>query len=633
MPIFAPIISVTPGFIGDDKPNPIVDKIFSIIEDLYETSGAAALLSCDKPAHTRGWKIDWIPSPNANIQAGGIDIGLRVPSIEWAPCGCYDVLEWPALSLGLGGVSVVTRKLRRKAVRKIGVYIKNEFQSAILSFRSRWYRFKNWGVGDWDKFVSLPPVPADHKRLYRINPGGKTAIASDTDGWGTGRWFSDQPNYVIRHNRFSQGASTVTYVDIPLTDANNFHMGNPDSKWRKILAESGEKMTAGRGADPSKLIENPARFVGGEVMALQEYFIDSSYANQATKIAQFSSLPDLTELDNAWKKFEILFKDYDGDKFLDNAAYRSDFINRWNNETNNLKGLCSKYFDNSDTVFQWLFQGDPWQSVPDVRDNDVFSIPSIGLENLFSEEKQIMTKTKYALGLVAFIVEIMSVTDVVREKNCSSIGRNSTYGLTPKDKDFIKNVRDSAIQNKLTTWAELNTDTCECSECPPEWNLCNNSSITNFYSTYGNTCHPPCCEGQQLKPVTLLETCKCACPDGQVFMECDCSDCTEGSGTPVLDLITGNKQKKGKCVEQNPNPDKLIWNKKTCKWECKTTKTIKPPHLWGGFIQVPIEPPCKPNQQRKPNSCECSGNYQLEDCSSESYSAYNIVTVSEIRII
>lgn len=634
MPIFAPIISVTPGF-GDDTPNPVIDKIFAILEDLYETSGAQALLSCEKPAHTRGWKIDWIPSQKANIQAGGIDISLRVPSISWAPCGCYDVLEWPMLSLGLGATVGITQKLRRKAVRRIGSYIKDEFRSASTMFRVRWYRFKNWGLKDWDQFVKLPPVPAGHKRLYRLNSNGVTKTASDTDGWGTGRWFTDNPDYAIRHDKFAQGAAThVTYVDIPLADANDYHMGNPDSKWRKILADSGEKMTGGRGADPSKLIENPARFVGDETIAKNEYFIDSSYANQATKISQFSSLPDLEEFDNQWKKFENLFKDYDGEKFIDNIGYRNDFINRWQNATNELKGLCGKYFDNSNEVFKWLFEGNPWFTVPEVIDNDVFPIPAIGLQDLFSEEKIIMKKASYAIAFITFMTEIMSVTDVVRYKNCSPIGKDSTYGLTDKDKEFINSIRQRAIERKDTTWAELNPDTCECSECPSEWNLCDKSSITNLYSSQGNTCHPPCCGGQEWKPITLIETCKCACPEGQVFMPCDCSDCAQGSGTPLLDLITGDKRKKGKCVDINPDPSKLEWNSQTCKWECKTLTDSYPPHLWGGSIKVPIEPPCKPNQKRAPNTCECSGSYTLEPCAQESIQrTFNIAPITEIRIV
>jgi hypothetical protein len=630
-PVFAPIITV-PDF-TDDKPNPVIDKIFAILEDLYENSGAKALLSCEKSAQTRGWKIDWVASSNANIQAGGIDISLRVPKIEWAPCGCYDTLEWPALSLGLGAVGGITQKLRRKAVRKIGVYIKDEFKSNIAIFRSRWYRFKNWGIGGWDKFVKLPPLQPGYKRLYRLNSNGITKTASDTNGWGTSRWFTDSTEYAIRHERFAKGATHVTYVDIPIGEASDCHMGNADSKWRKILAESGEQMNGGRGADPSKLIENPARFVGDESVAKNEYFLDSSYANQATKISQLTSLPDLEEFDNAWKKFENLFKDYDGEKFIDNPGYRNNFINRWETATSDLKGLCGKYFDNSDLTFDWLFKGNPNYSVADVQGNDVFRLPAIGIEDIFSSEKIIMKKAGYAIALIAFMTEIMSVTDVVRDKNCSSIGRDSTYGLTEKDKEFIREVRNTAIAKKEVTWAELDLDTCECSICPSGWNTCDNSSITNFYSSYGNTCHPPCCGDQEWKPITLIETCKCACPDGKVFMECECSDCKEGSGTPVLDYVTGDKRKKGICVDENPDPSKLQWDKKTCKWECKTTTTIQPPHLWGGFLTVPIEPPCKPDQQRKPNSCECSGDYSLEPCSESNISAYNIVPITEIRIV
>jgi hypothetical protein len=632
-PIFAPIISVTPGF-GDDTPNPIIDKIFDILEDLYENSGAQALLACEKPAHTRGWKIDWIPSSNANIKAGSIDISLRVPSIQWAPCGCYEVLDWPVLSLGLGSAAIVARKLRKKALRKTSLYIKQKFNSPIVTLRDNWNKYRNWGVRDWDKFVKLPSVPSGHKRLYRLN-GSVPVVADDANGWGTGRWFTDNQEYAMRHNKFTVGATHISYVDVPTNVANDVHMGNTDSRWRKKLAESGEKMNGGRGVDADRLIDNPARFVGNPDVAKYEYFLDSDYANQATKVSQFSSLPDIKELNDAWKPMESLFDSYDAEKFLDNTEYRNTFLNEWNQATSNLKNNLGKYFDDSDFVFNWLMKGNEFSTPVEATPDGSWYRPSpAGLENLFSEDSEIIKSVVKATAFFAFINQIISVTDVVRDLNCSPIGKNSSYGLTPKDKIFIKQIRDNAIENKKTTWAELDPDTCECNECPSDWNLCDNSSITNLYSSQGNTCHPPCCGGQEWKPITLIETCKCDCPDGKVFMECDCSDCSEGSGTPVLDLITGSGGKKGICVDSNPDESRLEWNKQTCKWECKTFTNSYPPHLWGGSIKVPITPPCKPNQQREPNACECSGFYKLEPCISESSQRiFNIVPITEIRII
>ena len=630
-PIFAPIFSVPLGFPG----NPIIDKIFDILEDLYENSGAQALLSCEKPAHTRGWKIDWIPSPNINIKAGSIDISLRVPSIQWAPCGCYEVLDWPILSLGLGSAAIVARKLRKKALYKTSLYIKSKFHNPIVTLRNNWIKYRNWGIRDWDKYVKLPPVPSGHKRLYRLN-GSVPVVADDANGWGTGRWFTDDQEYTMRHNKYAVGPTHVSYVDVPINVANDVHIGNADSRWRKILAESGEQMTGGRGADAGRLIDNPARFVGHPDMARHEYFLDSDYANQATKVSQFSSLPDIKELDDAWKPMESLFDSYDAEKFLDNIEYRNTFLNEWNQATSNLKNKLGKYFDDSNFVFNWLMKGDAF-SVPvePLPDGNWYRAAPAGLENLFSEDSVIMKSVVKAVAFFVFINEIISVTDVVRDINCSYIGRNSSYNLLPGDKIFIKQIRDNEIAKKETTWAELDPDTCECSECPPSgWTLCDNSSITNLYSSLGNTCHPPCCGGQEWKPITLMETCKCDCPDGKVFMECECSDCSEGSGTPVLDFITGSGGKKGMCVDQNPDPSKLEWNKTTCKWECKIFTYSYPPHLWGGSIKVPITPPCKPNQKREPNTCECSGFYKLEPCISQfTQKTFNIVDINEIVLL
>jgi hypothetical protein len=631
-PTFIPLIS---GLPTADTPNPIIDQLLNIIEDLYENSGLQSLLSCENPAHTRGWKVDWIDDNKPDILGGTIDLGFRTPSISWAPCDCYDTLEWPALSLSLVSVGIVIRKLRRKVVRKIGIYIKDAFGSSVASFRARWYRFKNWGLADWAKFLKLPPVQPGYKRLYRMNRGGgPPTIASDTNGYGTGRWFTDDPDYAIRHSRFTQGDSYVTYIDIPLEIANNNHMGNPNSRWRQLLSASGHSMSGGRGVDPSKLTENPARFVASESIARYEYFLDSNVANQSTKIAQFTGLGDLEEFDNQWKKFEVLFKEYDGEKFLDDIGYRNDFISRWNITTSQLKALCSKYFDNSDEVFQWLLQGSEWYGVPDVTGPDIIRLPSVGLETIFSADRIIMKRTAYALALITFIVEIMSITDLVREKNCSPIGKDSTYGLTEKDKIFIKQLRDTAISQKVTTWAELDKNTCECTDCPSEWNLCDNRSILNLYSSYGNTCHPPCCGGQEWKPITLVETCKCECPEGKIFMPCDCSDCSEGSGTPLLDIVIGTNKIKGICIENNPDPEKLEWNKTTCRWECKTFTYSYPPHLWGGSIKVPIIPSCRENQQRDPYyDCDCSGSYSLDPCVGTNSTIFNIVSVKEIKLM
>jgi hypothetical protein len=632
MPIFAPIISVIP--IASTRENSILDKMLSIIEHLFVTSGAAELITCENSAHTKGWKLDWSSPPNKDVKAGSIDIGLRYPSIGWAPCGCYETLDWPALSLGLSTSFVVARKLRIRAIKKIAPYLNERFRNPILSLKSNWLKYRNWGVKNWDKFVKLPPVPSGHKRLYRLN-GSVPVTASDNNGWGTGRWFTDSQEYAMRHSQFAVGETHISYIDIPIDIADNSHMGNPNSKWRKILAESGEKMNGGQGADAGRLIDNPARFVGGEAVAKNEYFLDSDYANQAIKVSQFSSLPDIKELNDAWKPMEKMFDTWDSEKFLDNIEYRNKFVNEWNQNVSSLKSKLSKYFDDSDFVFKWLMQGDEfYQPIQaNLPDGSYYRPPPAGLENLFNENSLISRTVLAATSLFVFINQLISVTDVVRDKNCSPIGQRSSYGPTIKDKEFIQKIRNTAIAKKQVTWAELNPETCECNECPEDWNFCDNSSITNLYTAYGNTCHPPCCGGQEWKPITLLETCKCGCPDGKVFMECDCSDCSEGSGTPILDLITRDKRKKGKCVDKNPDPSKLEWNKKTCKWECKTLKNIYPPHLWGGTIKVPIDPPCKPNQQRKPNACECSGSYSLDPCVSETLNTLGIQTLSQIELI
>lgn len=634
MPI--PLISVT-GITGDLS-NTFIDRLLPIVEDLYESSGAQALLNCPNSAHTRGWKIDWIPDPSKTIYAGGIELGLRIPKISWAPCGCYESLEWPVLSVGFGGAAVVSRALRKKSLKKISLYLKDKFSSPYQSLKHNWYRYRNWGLRDWDKFVKLPPVPPGHKRLYRMNRKGDIPIASDSDGWGTGRWFSDSPDYVERHAKYAghydNGGTFVTYVDVPNDIASNCHMGNPDSKWRKRLDESGEKMDGGRfegGTPPSQTNTNPARFVGNLDTAKYEYFLDSEYANQANKISKFSSLPDINVLHDAWKSMERLFDQFDSEQFLDNPLYRNNFLNEWNQTTNNFKDTVSAHFDNSDFVFDWLMKGNEYQTPvePDGR-GGLYRPSPAGLENLFSEDSEIMKTVIKATALFTFITQIMSVTDVVREQNCSPIGRDSAYGLTPKDKVFIANLRNSKIAANEPVWAELNNETCECSDCPSGWNLCDNSSITNLYSSYGNLCHPPCCGDQELKPITLVETCKCACPDGKVFMPCDCSECKEGSGTPVMDSLIGSDAKKGLCVDPNPDPSKLEWNSTSCTYECKTTTRISPPHLWGGSITVPIEPPCKPGKTRQPPNCECSGSYSVEPCN---LFDYNIVSSYQIKLV
>lgn len=630
MPIFAPIISVTPGPLEDGS-NPIVDRMLSIIEDLYVNSGAKALLACDNPAKKRGWKIDWSGTlPSSDVKAGILDIGFRSPSISWAPCGCYDTADWASLSLGLSSGYIAARKIRKKAVRDISIYIKSKFESPIYTLKYNWYRYKNWGLADWDKYVKLPPVPAGHKRLYRLN-GSVPVTADDADGWGTARWFTDDPKYPERHDRFSVGLTHTTYVDVPIDIANDHHMGNPDGKWIKILNESGEKMNGGRGADADRLIDNPARFCGSPDIAKKEYFIPSDFANQATKVSQFSSLPDIKELNDAWKPMERMFETYDAEKFLDNPAYRNTFLNEWNQNVQNLKDKLDKHFDDSEYVFKWLMKGDEGMLPADPTPDGGWYRPSpAGLENLFRSESEIMKKLVYALGLFVYIEQIMSIADIVTDKNCSPIGQtnfSAPWGLTQKDKIFIKEIRDGRIAKKEQVWAELDPDTCECSECPGGWNFCDNGSITNLYRG-SNTCNPPCCGGQEFKPITLVETCKCACPDGQVFMPCDCSDCKEGSGTPLLDLITGaaSNDVVGICTTTNPDPSKLEWNPKSCTWECKTRTQSYPPHLWGGSITVPIQPPCKAGQTRKPPDCECCGSYAIDDCNL--FDHFNILTNS-----
>jgi hypothetical protein len=109
-------------------------------------------------------------------------------------------------------------------------------------------------------------------------------------------------------------------------------------------------------------------------------------------------------------------------------------------------------------------------------------------------------------------------------------------------------------------------------------------------------------------------------------MPCESSDCTQ---TDSFLTSIFNPSKPGKCVDPNPNPEKLEWNSQTCAWECKDSIEIPPPpdSIWAINIKSPIKPPCKKDEVRVPPDCLCSGSYSTENLN------INISTIAAIKLL
>lgn len=654
----------TTSEIGDDNNDSLIDHMGNIIEGLYESAkdNFNELLNCPG-GKRRGWKI--------------LDGGSPV---EFAPCGCYDDALWPmvlgvpaAAKAGAGMTAKILAKKARKKWTREAIKQTKEILDILLQDYYRGLKLLNNSTVYLKR--KLPPVPSGYTRLYRgqgarrlqkkvngnLDLDSPSEIDIDNPVFDTpfGKYWTDEPGYADRFARTNSGMATndsqIFYIDVPTSEANRTKLGGlrngtvndlgmlpgqkypeeiPGSRWNWELGEfefgpDGRMPLRRRNSNgvieivedipqTSDLDLNPGVFATNEQSANFEYYLDSSLYNtnyvenltRETNLAQESVSLAFQDLKDKTRK--ILDKQEELESLLNNPNSSDStlikLVSEIENTGANLNNSIDRYFDK-------------------------YEASDLGMLNQLKEKSTswlsyITYFVPWFLGLLAFIDRIMSLVSIVKDKSCIPLMEGGLSEFSNKSK--MAQIRNQRIANKTSVWAELNPETCECSECPGDWSFCDHSSITNLYLKETNSCIPPCCGGQELKPITLIETCKCDCPEGQVFMPCECSDCSKSDS-----LLTSlfNPSKPGKCVDPNPDPEKLEWNPQSCSWECKNYSIEYPSYSFGTPVKKPL-PKCEKDGVRKPTSCECSGSYKIEPCVSESLqSAYNIVPITEIRIM
>ena len=656
----------TTSEIGEDNNNSLMDQMGNIIEGLYESAkdNFNELLNCPG-GKRRGWKI--------------LDGGSPV---EFAPCGCYDDALWPYL-LGVpaaakaGGkmaAKVLAKKARKKYTKEAIAQTKELLEILLRDYYRAFKLLNNTTVYLTKK---IPPVAPGYTRLYRgqgarrlqkkINPDLDIDTPSHVDidnpvfDTPFGKYWTQDIGYADRFARTNDGMMTndsqIFYIDIPTAEANRTKLGGPrngtindlgmlpgqkypdeipGSIWNWKIGEfefgpDGKMPLRRRNADgiieivedipvTSDLDLNPGVFATNEQSAGYEYYLDSSLyntnyvsnLNREINLAQESVSLAFQDLKDKTRK--ILDKQEELELLLDNPDASNEtllkLVSEIENTGANLNTKIDQYFDK-------------------YRDSDSLLLI---LTSLKEKTSSWITYVKYfipwLIGLLAFIDMVMSLVTIVKDKSCIPFIEGGLSEFSNKYQ--MAQIRNQRIANKAAVWAELNEETCKCTECPGEWNFCDQSSLANLYLKETNTCIPPCCGDQEFKPITLISSCKCDCPEGQVFMPCDCSDCVQSDS-----FITSFFQpsKPGKCVDANPDPNKLEWNPNSCSWECMDHTIEYPSYSFGAPVKKPLEK-CKKDGVREPNSCECSGSYKIEPCVSETLrSTYNIVPITEIRIM
>lgn len=471
---------------------------------------------------------------------------------------------------------------------------------------------------------------------------------------------------------------------------------------------------------PGDMDLNPQLFPYTEEDALKEVFLTDEWMNKFR-----ISKPDATDeiLDEIICKETLLKNSMNklggdinfAEQFLDPA--NSNFRQQYQKELFDLAdswGDTIKKYADEETIMRTDFHIDDIKEVANFSPEVVTSIT--------------LLLQKFS-GLLMFLLGILSYFTIVVDKECSNIIldeaiRSNSSGPSDRNLDFSsrvyaenvvdaiffngkwkgfvgsnyrnglryqKNVCSSIadqlgsepswekiyavlVNNKLPVWPNI-TDSCECSDCPPGYELCSYSSLINLYTDTYNICLPVC-GGQTLKPPELggiitRANCEIGCPDGYSWVECYESDCPND---PCNDNV-----EKGFCAkipEENlftkypyPNdPDRftqvdpkygpLLWDPVSCKWVCKSYNEIQEiitpegvvrifPSAWiprftqtqgvvigpGGSFPVPVTPlspyelvnmfipnkilnkePCSEETFRNPeNDCKCSsGSYDDE---------------------
>lgn len=656
--------------IGDNDNDSLMDQMGNIIEGLYESN---ELLECPG-GQRRGWKILTGDSP-----------------VEFVPCGCYDDALWPYL-LGIpaaakAGATLAAKLIIRKAKRKYSKKALFLFLHGISSLERSYKKGLKLVFNYAHIRRKLPPVQPGYKRLYRGQGDRKlqqkarnnldldtTSVVRDStdslqlntpDGkfWSDDILYSESFVYADRSQVTATDASEVFFIDIPIEDYNRASLGNrrntgnasnlqmiPEQKylteagarWDKVLQEytfpPNAKMPLRRRLQdgsigivddvPDARVDmdlNPGVFAWNAESAKAEFYLDSSMhntnfldqamaeANLAKESTTQFALRLKEKTNNVRSKGKELEQLLAGGESVSSASAQQ-FIAVLESSAKELVDEIDRIFDVYDLNHIYGF------SVQYLREMS---------KTTFSMLEYIKYFLPWLIGLLAFIEMVMNLVTIVKDKSCIPFMEGGLSEFSNKDK--MSQIRSQRIANKAAVWAELNPETCKCSECPGDWNFCDQSSLANLYLKETNTCIPPCCGGQEFKPITLIETCKCNCPDGQVFMPCECSDCFQ-SDSSITKFF--NPSKPGKCVNANPDPEKLEWNPKSCSWECKNYTIEYPSYSFGTPVKKPLKP-CKDKGIRQPSSCECSGAYEISPCVvlETLQKTFNIVPITELRII
>ena len=659
--------------IGDQNNDSLLDQMLGVITDLFNTAkdNFNELLQCPG-GQRRGWKILSGNSP-----------------VEFAPCGCYDDALWPLL-LGVpaaakAGATVASKMLVEKARKKWTKIALDKTMDLFESLEKEYLLvFKK--MRSYRLLLKPPPLKQGYIRLYRgqgiknkfDTNGGEYFVPSvdlttpavldiDNPNFGSspsGRYWStdiekadfDSRNY----GTYNTNDSEVFYTDIPESDYLNSKLDgygtvhnlktlsgqkHPEliegAKWRPgeggwIFPEDAFMPLRRRNADgvieivsdvPNSVTDmdlNPGLFLqtGADTDTV---FLDSSLNNTnfldditresglaaTNKTIAYQGIKDKTQ--EAWRKQsrlrEILNNQDASDDFLQKAV--SDVEDAGENLEKEIDKFLVKHIEDPDNPYLSAFEK--------FKDKS------------FSGRKYIEEFLLWFTAFIAFIYQVMSLVSIVKDKSCIPLmeGGLSEFSNKPR----MAEIRNQRIGAKASVWAELNPETCECSECPADWNFCDHSSITNLYLKETNSCIPPCCGDQEFKPITLISTCKCDCPPDKVWMPCKKSDCTQSDS-----LLTSvfNPSSPGKCVDPNPNPEKLEWDDETCEWKCKKANEAPAPNkfsVWINPLKTQIKP-CAFNKPRLPPHCECSGEYENSTRISENLkNTFNIVPITELRII
>lgn len=655
----------------NDHNDSLMDQMLGVITDLFNTAkdNFNDLLQCPG-GQRRGWKILDGNSP-----------------VEFAPCGCYDDALWPLL-LGIpaaakAGGTVATKILVKKARKKFTKEAIKKSNYVVGGLIENYYKALKGIQTAYNKqgllLRKVPPVKPGYRRLYRgqgarwkgnkpnrLDLDLKTPLVDmlDIDNPNfkadyMGHFWTDSEEYA---QSFADAGwppvltneSQVFFMDIPIDEAEKVRLyQNTVGTVDNLAMLPGQKY-------PFNL-KLPVDPTTGEYYYPPDIKVPLRRRNEQGVIEIVTDTPVASkDMDLNPSIFTTNMGDAQREYYLDSSMYGTNYLDQATREANlysesaelafqGLKGKTKNIQDLQSNLDKLL--GDP--STPDsvlqdaiskvedatsaLKDQidelfDTHNIPNTNAflkdlsESSFAWSKYLKEFLPWFLGLLAFIEMIMSLVTIVKDKSCIPLmeGGLSEFSNKPR----MAEIRNQRIGAKASVWAELNKETCECSECPADWNFCDHSSITNLYLKETNSCIPPCCGDQEFKPITLISTCKCDCPPDKVWMPCKSSDCTQSDS-----LLTSifNPSSPGKCVHPNPDPEKLEWDDETCEWKCKTNNETPPPSPVTSWIFPPKTPikPCASNKPRLPPHCECSGSYS----STEFNPLLNIATLHSIRLL